>query len=145
MSPNVARITRRVVMSDVDAVQVHFAAHFRWFDAAFHELMAKLGHRLSDVIASGHATPVVDAHCSYITPVKIDESIAITAAVVRVGDTSFVVRYDIKRKQMSIATGETTHVWVAFGIGAASPSAVPGWLRSALVEETRLADLTRSP
>ncbi len=125
----IARVRRRVIMSDVDAVQVHFAAHYRWFDAAFHELMAELGHPLAGVIAAGHGTPVVDSHCSYLAPVTIDQAIEITAQVRRVGATSFGVGYEIRRGETMIANGETTHVWVQLNDGNATSMKAPDWLR----------------
>jgi YbgC/YbaW family acyl-CoA thioester hydrolase len=127
VSATLVSIERRVIMGDVDAMQVHYASHFRWFDAAFHELVAGLGHSISGIISSGYATPVVDAHCSYAVPVHVDDAIEVSAQIARAGRTSFAVRYRITCGGSEIANGETTHVWVA--LPDVTPEPLPEWLR----------------
>lgn len=117
-------------MSDVDAVQINFTAHFRWMDKGFHELLVVLGHPLSTILADGCGTPAVDARCNYLRPVQIDDVVELRSRIGAVGRSSFIVEHDMRLAEEPIARGSVKHVWIEL---SPSPRAqpVPEWLLAA--------------
>ena len=63
----------RVLMTDVDLVQVNYTRMFVWMDHGFTQLLHDLEHPSSTLLRQGWSTPVVDAHCSYVRPVTLDD------------------------------------------------------------------------
>jgi 4-hydroxybenzoyl-CoA thioesterase len=117
-------------MIDVDLVQINFSTYFRWMDLGYHALLRSLGHPLSEILADGHATPVVDVRCSYHQPVSLDDVVDATASIDTVGRTSYSVRHEFRHEGISVATGHVTHVWIAAGPPPASQP-LPDWIREA--------------
>jgi 4-hydroxybenzoyl-CoA thioesterase len=125
-----ATILHRVTMADVDAVQANFVAYFRWMDGGFHELLSRLGRPLGSILASGRGTPAVDARCSYLKPVGIDDVVEVRTQIGDVGRSSFAVEHAMAVDGAAVASGLVKHVWVELGAHKhAAP--VPGWLRAA--------------
>jgi YbgC/YbaW family acyl-CoA thioester hydrolase len=123
-------VRHRVAMTDVDLVQANFAAYFRWMDVGFHELLAALGQPLAGILASGQGTPAVDAQCSYLSPVGLDDVIEITTEVAEAGRTSFTVEHAMAVGETPVAIGRIKHVWIALE-PAKHAAPLPGWLRDA--------------
>jgi len=119
-------------MIDVDLVQINFSTYFRWMDLGYHELLRSLGHPLSEILAGGHATPVVDARCSYHQPVTLDDVVNATASIEAVGRTSYSVVHHFRHDGTTVATAHVTHVWIAPGPPPASQP-LPDWIREAAV------------
>ena len=55
----------KVALADVDVVQAHFAAYYRWMDHAFTEFLCDLGHPLQELLADGYGFPLVRSACDY--------------------------------------------------------------------------------
>jgi acyl-CoA thioester hydrolase len=123
-------VDHRVLMIDVDAVQVNFTRFFQWMDKGYSELLHRLGHPLSRILAEGAATPVVDARCNYRRPVGLDDAFTTTSWVSGVGTTSYTVTHRFDDAHGTFAVGECRHVWITTG-GRQTPAPVPGWLRDA--------------
>jgi YbgC/YbaW family acyl-CoA thioester hydrolase len=126
----VAVTEHRVTMADVDRVQAHFGAYFRWMDAGFHALLTLLSHPLSEILAGGHGTPVVDVWCSYLAPVGLDDVLTLRTAVASTGVSSFIVEQQMCVKQTLVARARTTHVWITLAPTNRS-TPLPEWLREA--------------
>ena len=93
-------------------------------------------HRLlmTDVnlLRQGWSAPVVDAHCSYVRPVTLDDEFNLVSRVIDVGRSSFVVGHDFIDATGLFARGECRHVWIRTHPKHAAMR-VPEWLRQALV------------
>jgi acyl-CoA thioester hydrolase len=118
-------------MMDVDLVQIHFASYMSWVDNAFSALLEDLEHPLQDLIASGWATPVVDLHCSYRSPVGLGDRLAIATWVERTGATSFTVRHEFSCAGRIVAVVDVKHVWITTAGGSQAPCPLPPWLLEA--------------
>jgi len=79
----------RVLMTDVDLVQVNFTRMFRWMDHGFTQLLHDLEHPSSRLLREGWSTPVVDAHCNYRRPVTVDDEFHLVTQVIETGRSSF--------------------------------------------------------
>jgi acyl-CoA thioester hydrolase len=123
-------LEHRVTMSDTDLVQVSFVSYFRWMDAGFHELLVQLGRPLRSILASGHGTPAVDAQCSYLAPVGVDDLVRIESRVGRIGTTSFTVEHSMTVDGERVAEGRVKHVWIELEPAKRAAQA-PTWLRQA--------------
>ncbi|MDP9821147.1 acyl-CoA thioesterase [Nocardioides massiliensis] len=115
----------------MDIVQIHFASYFRWMDMAYSRLLDDLGHPLRAILAGGRGTPVVDAQCSYLSPVGLGDVVDVDSRVVRHGRSSYVVRHDFEHAGRPVATGEVTHVWAVQDGSGAMSEPVPDWIRAA--------------
>lgn len=112
ISPVFSTISKRVLMIDVDLVQVNFSRFFAWMDEGFNELLHELGLPLSGIVSDGFATPVVDARCSYIRPVSLDDRFTVHSWIARTGTSSFDVKHRFSDRDGVFAEGSCTHVWV---------------------------------
>ena len=125
-----AVIEHRVTMSDTDLVQVSFVSYFRWMDAGFHEFLAQVGRPLRSILASGHGTPAVDARCSYLAPVGVDDIVRVESRVGTVGTTSFEMEHSMSVEGSRVAEGRVKHVWIELE-PAKRAAQLPPWLRQA--------------
>jgi acyl-CoA thioester hydrolase len=69
----------------------------------------------------------VDARCSYLARVRLDEHVTIRSHVSAVGRTSFRVRHEFRRGEELVAEGVMVHVCVDRATRGTLP--VPQWLR----------------
>ncbi|MDP9823671.1 acyl-CoA thioesterase [Nocardioides massiliensis] len=118
-------------MIDVDLVQIHFASYFRWMDLAYSRLLADLGHPLPAILADGRGTPVVDAQCTYLSPVGLGDVVDVCSRVERHGRSSYIVRHDFEHAGRAVATGQVTHVWAVLDGSGAMSEPVPDWIAAA--------------
>jgi YbgC/YbaW family acyl-CoA thioester hydrolase len=126
-----SRITQTVAMVDVDAVQINFVAYFRWMDYGYLDLLRKLGRPLSTLFPDGVSTPAVDARCSYLRPVNLDDVVDLTTYVSSVGRSSYIIEHRFEHAGEPIAIGRITHVWISTVTTPHSATAAPDWLRAA--------------
>ena len=122
----------RVLMSDVDLVQVNYTRMFLWMDHGFTQLLQDLEHPLSTLLQQGWATPVVDSHCNHLRPVTFEDEFDLVTRVIEVGRSSFVVGHDFIDATGLFARGECRHVWIRTHPHHTAVE-VPDWLRQALV------------
>jgi 4-hydroxybenzoyl-CoA thioesterase len=120
--------THRIVMSEVDVAQIHFTTFFRWMDRSFCEWLADVGRPFTRLLEEGPGIPVVDARCSYLARVRLDDLVTIRSHVADVGRTSFRVRHEFRRGEEVVAEGVMVHVCVDRATRGAL--AVPQWLRA---------------
>jgi acyl-CoA thioester hydrolase len=129
-------VTRQhsINMTDVDLVQVNFSRFFVWMDDGYNALLRELGHPLSEIIAGGFATPLVEARCEYRRPVGLDDQFQVLTAVVAVGRTSYVVAHIFEDAKGVFAVGRATHVWIGTHPSQAAQP-VPTWIADAIAPE----------
>jgi acyl-CoA thioester hydrolase len=119
--------TRRIVMSEVDASQIHFTAIYRWIDRGFSEYLAEIGHPFSRLLEEGPGVPIVDTRCRFLRRIVLDDVITVHTWVAGVGRTSFRSRHHFLRGDELVAEGELVHVCV--NRSTREPVPVPEWLR----------------
>jgi YbgC/YbaW family acyl-CoA thioester hydrolase len=122
----------RVLMTDVDLVQVNYTRMFVWMDHGFTQLLHDLEHPSSLLLRQGWSTPVVDSHCNHLRPVTLDDEFTLVSQVIEVGRSSFVVGHDFIDATGLFARGECRHVWIRTHPKHTAVD-VPDWLRQALV------------
>ncbi|WP_217922593.1 acyl-CoA thioesterase [Miltoncostaea oceani] len=127
MPPHVRRATFRVVMSEVDVAQIHFTAVHRWMDRGLSEWLAEVGHPFTRLLEEGPGIPIVEARCSFLGRIMLDDVIEQSSDVGGIGRTSFRSRHVFTRDGEVVARGELVHVCVDRETRATVP--VPGWLR----------------
>ena len=66
MGPHVHTQAFRVVMSEVDASQIHFTAIYRWMDRGLSEWLAEIGRPFTRILAEGPGIPIVDSRCAFL-------------------------------------------------------------------------------
>ena len=132
MNAAITTTRHRVLMTDVDLVQVNYTRMFVWMDHGFTQLLHDLEHPQSALLRQGWSTPVVDSHCNHLRPVTLDDGFDLVSQVIEVGRSSFVVGHDFIDATGLFARGECRHVWIrTHPQHTAVP--VPDWLRRALV------------
>ena len=117
----------RVVMSEVDASQIHFTAVYRWMDRGLSEWLAEIGRPFTRLLAEGPGIPIVDSRCAFLGRIMLDDEILLTTTVGGIGQTSFRSRHEFARGSEVVARGELVHVCVDRATRETVP--VPGWLR----------------
>lgn len=129
--------TFRVVMSEVDASQIHFTAVHRWMDRGLSEWLADVGHPFTRLLMEGPGIPIVESRCSFFGRMLLDDVIEQRTEVGGVGTTSFRSRHLFTRAGETMARGELVHVCVDRETRATVP--VPDWLREFAVEDIEAA------
>jgi acyl-CoA thioester hydrolase len=96
-SPSTITMTLPVLWGDMDALgHVNNVRYFRWFESARIALCESLGI-LTRVAGPTTVGPILaTTSCDFLTPVHYPGSVAITAAVTRVGETSVTMGYEIR-------------------------------------------------
>ena len=119
-------------MGDVDAARIiYYVSPLRWHEALFTEWLRVVGHPLSDILASGAATPCVEATIKYMAPLLLDDHIELTLYVDHIGNSSFVLRSSVdKPSRVNCVEVRAVYVWAEFGqSGPTGAKQLPDWLR----------------
>lgn len=106
------RTSRRVEFSDTDMAGImHFAAYFRYMEAAEHEFLRSLGFGVYSEIDGANITfPRVAAKCDYHSPIRFEQLLDIDVTVVRVGTKSVTYGFLLTHEGRKVASGELTSV-----------------------------------
>src|SRR5437763_909891 len=108
----VFRTTRLVEFADTDmAGIVHFAAFFRYMEAAEHAFYRSRG--LSVVLESdgGHVSfPRVSASCDFLSPARFDDLLDVEVRLARLGTKSVSYEIDLALNGRPVAKGKLTAV-----------------------------------
>jgi YbgC/YbaW family acyl-CoA thioester hydrolase len=131
---------RQVEWGDCDAAGIVFyPSYFRWMDAAFHRFTQALGFDQRTLAAEGLlGTPLVDASCRFVSPVRYYDPLDIAVRPVRLGRSSLAMAYDFRVGGRQVAEGAETRAFVAETEGGLGARAMPEAVRAALA--ARLAD-----
>ena len=107
--------------------QIHFTAVYRWMDRGLSEWLAEVGRPFTRLLEEGPGIPIVEARCSFVGRIMLDDLIDQTSDVGGIGTTSFRSRHVFERAGEVVARGELVHVCVDRETRATVP--VPDWLR----------------
>ena len=105
----------RVIYADTDAGQVvYYANYFRWFESGRIELFRSLKINLDDLNKRTIIVPIVEAHCNYFHPAKLDDVVIIETRISEIKDKSVRFDYKVLRKKDKklLASGHTINVFV---------------------------------
>lgn len=122
-----------MVMSEVDVAQIHFTNAFRWMDRGLSEWLAEIGHPFTSILETGPGIPIVDARCSFLGRIMLDDVIDQATEIGGIGRTSFRSRHVFARGDEVVARGEMVHVCVDRDTRETVP--VPGWLRERAITD----------
>jgi acyl-CoA thioester hydrolase len=121
-------------MSEVDVAQIHFTNVFRWMDRGLSEWLAEIGRPFTSILETGPGIPIVDARCSFLGRIMLDDVIDQATEIGGIGRTSFRSRHVFARGEDVVARGEMVHVCVDRDTRQTVP--VPDWLRErAVIDE----------
>ncbi len=87
---------------------VHFANYYRFMEQAEHAFFRSLGLKIHDTLPDGtvFGWPRVTASCSFNAPARYEDEIEIHVAVVRRTRRSLTTKYEFRRGETILATGE---------------------------------------
>ena len=128
-------LRRRVEFHDTDmAGIVHFAAYFRFMEAAEHAFLRHLGLNVFLKDDQGDISwPRVSAGCDFRSPARFSDELAIEVAVEKLGDKSVTYRFRILRDESLLAEGHMTSVCCRVRPGMPpEPISIPPDLRAKL-------------
>lgn len=109
--------SRRVEFCETDmAGIVHFANFFRYMEQAEHEFFRSLGLKIVGQLPDGmeYSWPRVAATCSYKSPARYDDILAVRVTVSRRAQRSLTTVYEFLRGETLLATGEMKTVFCVF-------------------------------
>jgi len=102
----------RVRYKETDQMQVvYYSNYLVWFEVARVELFRSIGIPYKELEKRGLYLMVVDAQCSYKSPARYDDLIAISCSASNIKNTSLSFTYKIYREKELLATGLTSHVF----------------------------------
>ena len=122
-----------MVMSEVDVAQIHFTNAFRWMDRGLSEWLAEIGRPFTSILETGPGIPIVDARCSFLGRIMLDDVIDQATEIGGIGRTSFRSRHVFACGDDVVARGEMVHVCVDRDTRETVP--VPDWLRERAVAD----------
>ena len=118
-----AAIDVRVRYCECDPMGVaHHSVFPVWFEMARTELLRRTGASYRDVEASGVYLVVARLNVRYRRPARYDDELTVRVETVPSGGIKLEHRYEVRRGEELLATGETTLVCVD---EAGKPRAVP--------------------
>ena len=115
-----ATVTLQVPFHDVDSAGVVWHGHYtKYLEVARSALLDALGYGHARMLASDYHWPVVSLATRYVQPLRLDQRVAVTAALVEHA-LRLRVRYDLRDAGdgRRIATAETVQVAVRRSDGA---------------------------
>ena len=105
----------RVRYAETDAQGIAYSAHYLvWFEIGRTEWCRHAGIDYRELEAQGYLLVVTEATCRYLAPARYDDEVLIRTRVVSANRRQLRFQYDLrlKEKGTSLATGETTHLWI---------------------------------
>jgi YbgC/YbaW family acyl-CoA thioester hydrolase len=120
-------------MADTDSGGViYYGAPFPWHEQALLGWFDSIGHRISEILANGHAFPCVHSEADYLKPLRVDDIVEVRLHAGRVGISSFQTETRIWKDELA-AVVRATYVWAEGHPRTSVKSApMPTWLRDAL-------------
>lgn len=103
----------RVRYAETDQMgHVYYANYLVWFEVGRGAFCRVRGIDYSALEREGYGLPVVEVHCRYLRPAFYDDDIAIRLCVTECRRSVLRMRYEIRRDDDLLATGETLQMLV---------------------------------
>jgi 1,4-dihydroxy-2-naphthoyl-CoA hydrolase len=116
------KITVRLHHTDAAGI-LFFANQFIFIHDAYEELLRQLGFSIAATLRDGSfVVPIVHAESQYLKPLTVGDEITVTVQVAKIGETSFVLEYELlgangepvgKAKTVHVAVGRQTQDKIA--------------------------------
>ena|ERR1700722_18728651 len=132
------RTTRLVEFADTDmAGIVHFAAFFRYLEAAEHAFLRSRGLSVvMDWEGQSIGFPRVSASCDFFSPARFEDVLDIDVRLARVGTKSLSYEIDIFLRGTPVAKGKLSAVCCKMLAHGIESIAIPATLRERLAAES---------
>lgn len=128
----IARMPLRVRYHECDPQGVVFNAHYlAYADMASFECLKGLFGSHAEVLAHGVDLVVAESGIRYRAPCRFDDELVVTVHTERVGTTSLVLRFEIRRGAELVAEVTNRYVWI--GTATAAPATPPDAIRDAFL------------
>lgn len=110
---HVVETTVRVRYAETDQMGVvYYANYLVWFEVARSAFCRARGIDYSQMERDGIGLPLMEAHCRYLLPAHYDEEIVVRTWVAECRRSLLKIRYEVKRGETLLATGETLQMLV---------------------------------
>ena len=129
----VFEIEMRPRFRDIDAMNhVNNAVYFTYMEQARTEYYMRISkrralHELEFILAS--------AKCDFRSPIAFGETVVIRVWPIRIGNSSFTLRYELRIKEDGRLAADGESVQVAFDYEAGKAKPIPDYFRKALEAE----------
>ena len=105
-----------VRLHDTDAAGIlFFANQFVFIHDTYEELLRQFGFSIAATLRDGsYIVPIVHAESQYLKPLTVGDEITVTVQVAKIGETSFVLEYELLDIDgQSVGKAKTVHVAVS--------------------------------
>jgi len=122
---------------EVDAQNVVFNAwYLAWFDEAMAAFLADRGLPYKQMLDAGHDVQLVRSEIDWRSGVGWGDDVVVAVSTARLGRTSFVLDFDVRRGEEITCAGRTTYVVI--GTDGSGKREIPPMLADALGEPAPL-------
>jgi acyl-CoA thioester hydrolase len=120
----------RVRYHECDPQGIVFNAHYlAYADMASFECLKALFGSADELRDNGVDLVVAESNLRYLAPCRFDDELAVAVFVDRLGTTSIVFRFEMRRRTELVAVVTNRYVWI--GTDTLRPTAPPGRVRDA--------------
>jgi len=110
--------------------------YLAYFEDARNAYLEAVGYPLQALLASGHDIQVVAVNIAWKGSVRWgDTDVEVVAHVSRIGESSLTFDFEVKRRDVTLVTGQTVYVIIAADGSGKRP--VPADLRAAVTAANR--------
>ena len=103
----------RVRYAETDAMGVAYhGSYLPWFEEARILLLDLIGVPYRELEARGFRLPVLEAQLKYHQPARFDDRLAVTVTWPRTPGIRLHLRYEVRRGETLLCTGETHHAFI---------------------------------
>lgn len=133
---DLAEFIYEVPFHDTDMASiVYYVNFYKWMDLATHHLFKTIGWPISAVIRNGNGIPLLEAKCTFLSPVRFGDKIVIRSSVAAIKRKSFQVVHHMQRQDTLVAEGYEWRVWVRLVNNGIQSEPIPDELRRAVESE----------
>lgn len=109
---------------------VNNVAYFRWLETARMHYLRRIGITHPNE-QNGIGLLLAETKCTFLKPMHFPDTITVRTGVVKVGNTSFVMRYEVHSEAQGLAaTAESVQVMFDYTTNVKTP--IPDAVRSAI-------------
>lgn len=114
----------RVRYAETDRMDVvHHSNYLIWFEAARIQMLDEIGLPYKELEAECYLIPVLEAELQYKSPAFFDDRLEVHLSMPEKPRARFRFHYEVRRGDQLLATGRTTHGFMAPGGRALRPPA----------------------
>jgi acyl-CoA thioester hydrolase len=130
---HVSRIRVRLSETDQNGV-VYYSQYFVYFDVAKENFLRQEGFDPVSLGERGLRLLAAEARCTYHKPAKFEDALDIIVRVAKIGNSSLVYNFEVKKGKTKLADGYLVNVLVD---AAGKPVRLPERARLKLAQHTK--------